>query len=139
MDVHTPQQRSFNMSRICSRDTKPELIVRSLLHRMGYRFRLHRSDLPGSPDITLPRYNTIIFVHGCFWHRHKGCKYSTMPVTNNEKWKKKFKENVTRDKKNQQKAIRLGWNVLIIWECEIRAPEVLKQRLNTCLKRSSDK
>lgn len=129
MDVHTPEQRSFNMSRIKSRDTKPEKIVRSLLHRLGYRFRLHVKKLPGCPDIVLPRYKTIIYVHGCFWHRHSGCRYTTTPMSNSDTWAKKFQENVIRDKKNSEEAKRLGWRPIIIWECEIHDSQKLQERL----------
>jgi DNA mismatch endonuclease (patch repair protein) len=107
------------MSRIRGKDTKPELIVRSLLHRMGYRFRLHRNDLPGKPDIVLPKYKTVIFVHGCFWHRHKGCKYAYKPKSRVDFWQKKFKENVQRDKKKQAELKKAGWKIIIIWECQV--------------------
>lgn len=97
-DVFTPEKRSDVMSRIKGRNTKPELVVRSLLHRMGYRFRLHRTDLPGKPDIVLPRYRTVIFVHGCFWHRHKGCRLAYTPKSRMEFWSTKFESNMIRDK-----------------------------------------
>jgi DNA mismatch endonuclease (patch repair protein) len=133
MDVHTPAQRSFNMSRIRSKDTKPELLVRRLLHHMGYRFRLHRRDLPGSPDVVLPRYNVLIYIHGCFWHRHDGCRFSTTPATNTEKWQKKFQENMLRDQKNREEALRIGWLPIVVWECETRDLDVLASRLETLL------
>ncbi|MDD5169002.1 MAG: DNA mismatch endonuclease Vsr, partial [Syntrophales bacterium] len=100
-DRLTKEKRSWNMRRITARNTKPEMTVRSLLHELGYRFRVHRKDLPGKPDIVLPRYKTAIFVNGCFWHRHHGCKNATMPKTNAEFWKKKLSENVERDSKKQ--------------------------------------
>jgi DNA mismatch endonuclease (patch repair protein) len=106
------------MSRIKSGNTKPEMIVRSLLHKLGYRFRLHRKDLPGKPDIVLPRYKSVIFVHGCFWHRHKGCKNATSPKTKIIFWREKFKANVERDRKVQKELNSMGWSILIIWECE---------------------
>ncbi len=106
------------MSRIRGKDTKPELRVRSQLHRMGYRFRLHRKDLPGRPDIVLPKYDTVIFVHGCFWHRHKGCRFAYTPKTRPEFWKKKFGGNIRRDRTNINLLRKQGWKVLIIWECE---------------------
>ncbi|MBN2455469.1 MAG: DNA mismatch endonuclease Vsr [Sedimentisphaerales bacterium] len=106
------------MSRIRSENTKPEIIVRSILHKMGYRFRLHRKDLPGKPDIVLPKYKTVIFVHGCFWHRHKGCKRCTMPSTKPDYWTAKFKHNLQRDKNNQRLLNTLGWQTIIIWECQ---------------------
>lgn len=133
MDVHTPEQRSFNMSRIKSRDTKPERRVRSLLHMLGYRFRLHSNQLPGRPDIVLPKYKTLIYVHGCFWHRHDGCKFKTDPATNREKWQIKFKENINRDERNIRNAIQMGWNPVVVWECETHNIEELAIRLDSLL------
>lgn len=117
------------MSRIRSSDTKPEIAVRSLLHRMGFRFRLHRKDLPGNPDIVLPKYKTVIFVHGCFWHRHEGCKYAYNPKSNTASWKKKFKSNIQRDKVVLSQLETAGWNVIVVWECEIKDSVKLKRRL----------
>ena len=134
MDVHTPAQRSFNMSRIRSRDTKPEHKVRSLLHKLGYRFRLHLGNLPGCPDIVLPKYRTLIYVHGCFWHRHEGCRFSTTPATNTGKWLKKFQENIARDTRNQKEAQQLGWTSIVVWECETRDSTELSCRLDSLLK-----
>ncbi len=132
MDTLTKEKRSWNMSRIRSKDTAPELTVRSLLHRNGFRFRLHVKDLPGKPDIVLPKYKTVIEVRGCFWHRHPGCKIATTPSTNTEFWQKKFAQNVARDKENEEKLKQLGWNVIIIWSCELSSiPEVLKQRFGS--------
>ena len=108
------------MSRIKSGNTKPEMIVRSLLHRMGYRFRLHRKDLPGKPDIVLPKYKTLIFVHGCFWHMHKGCKRSNIPKTNKEYWGPKLKRNKENDEKNKKKLLKCGWKVITVWECKVK-------------------
>ena len=119
MDRLTPEKRSWNMSRIKSKDTTPERIVRSFLHRNGFRFRLHVKDLSGKPDIVLPKYKTVIEVRGCYWHRHEGCKDATMPSTNTEFWQKKFAENVARDKRTEQELKKLGWNVIVVWECEI--------------------
>ncbi len=113
-------QRSRNMSAIKSKNTKPEITVRKLLHSMGYRFRLHRKDLPGSPDIVLPKYKTVIFVHGCFWHRHENCKYATTPKTRKEFWEKKFRENINRDNLNQANLLLKGWKIIIIWECQLK-------------------
>ena len=121
--------RSWNMSRIRSKDTGPELIVRSLLHRMGYRFRLHRKDLPGRPDIVLPRYRTVVFVHGCFWHRHRDCKHAYTPKSRISFWKSKFAQNVSRDRRVRTELAAAGWNVVIVWECEIRDVELLESRL----------
>lgn len=120
MDKHTPEQRKRNMSAVKGKDTKPELLVRKLLHALGYRFRIQRKDLPGRPDIVLPRYKTAIFVNGCFWHRHEGCKYASTPSTNSEFWEKKFTANVERDARNYAALKALGWKVLIIWECEVK-------------------
>jgi len=118
VDRITKDQRSRIMSKIRSKDTQPEIIVRSLLHRMGYRFRLHRKDLPGKPDIVLPKYKTVIFVHGCFWHQHKGCKKASIPKSNTNFWQKKLSENHERDLKKQQELKKLGWKVIVIWECK---------------------
>ena len=127
------EQRSRNMSAIKSKNTKPEITVRKLLHSMGYRFRLHKKDLPGSPDIVLPKYKTVIFVHGCFWHRHQNCKYASNPKTRREFWEKKFKENIERDKKNQEKLKNLGWKTKIVWECEIKKQDKLIKKIEDFL------
>ncbi len=126
VDVHTKEQRSFNMSRIRGGDTKPEMIVRSLVHSMGFRYRLHRKDLPGKPDIVLPRHKKIIFVHGCFWHSHN-CKYGKVfPKTNSDFWENKRSETVLRDARNI-KALRAGgWEVLVVWGCEVCCLEELR-------------
>ncbi len=130
MDVHSPKQRSYNMSQIKGRDTKPELLVRSLLHRLGYRFRLYRKDLSGNPDIVLSKYRTIIFVHGCFWHQHKGCKNSTIPKTHRYKWLEKLDGNVKRDERNMKILKKHSWKVLTVWECELtKKPAALKRKL----------
>jgi DNA mismatch endonuclease (patch repair protein) len=121
--------RSHNMAAIKGRDTSPELMVRKILHRLGYRFRLHRRDLPGTPDIVLPRYRTVIFVHGCFWHRHPGCRYSTNPKTRKEFWEEKFLKNVERDCIQHAKLNAMGWAVETIWECETRNHIELSRRL----------
>ena len=127
------EQRSRNMSAIKSKNTKPEITVRKLLHSMGYRFRLHKKDLPGSPDIVLPKYKTVIFVHGCFWHRHQNCKYASNPKTRREFWEKKFKENIERDKKTQEKLKNLGWKTKIVWECEIKKQDKLIKKIEDFL------
>ena len=129
-DIISKEKRSWNMSRIKGKNTKPERIVRSVLHRMGYRFRLHRKDLPGKPDIVLPKYRTVIFVHGCFWHRHKGCKYAYTPKSRVDFWKKKFKENVKRDKKKREELVKAGWKIVIVWECRLRNSDKLKEYLH---------
>ena len=124
------EQRSRNMSAIKSKNTKPEIAVRKLLHSMGYRFRLHRKDLPGSPDIVLPKYKTVIFVHGCFWHRHENCKYASTPKTRKEFWENKFKSNLKRDAEVQEKIKNIGWQSVVIWECEIKNKSKLKNIFN---------
>jgi DNA mismatch endonuclease, patch repair protein len=108
------------MAQIRSKDTKPEFAVRSLLHKMGYRFRLHRRDLPGNPDIVMPKYRSVIFVHGCFWHFHKKCRDGKIPATNKKYWSKKLQNNQLRDKTNIKKLREGGWRVLVIWECEVK-------------------
>ena len=123
------EQRSRNMSAIKSKNTKPEIFVRKLLHSKGYRFRLHKKDLPGSPDIVLPKYKTVIFVHGCFWHRHKNCKYASTPKTRQEFWEAKFRENINRDKLNQENLSSKGWKIIIVWECEIKDKDFDLNRL----------
>lgn len=133
MDHLTPERRSWNMGRIRSRDTLPEKAVRSLLHRLGYRFRLHRRDLPGIPDIVLPRYRSVVMVHGCFWHRHPNCKYAYMPKTRLDFWQAKFDANVRRDAEVHSLLEDLGWRVLIVWECELRDMRLLEVRLRDFL------
>lgn len=119
MDVMTPEQRSRNMSRIRGKDTKPELLLRSMLHAAGFRFRLHHTGLPGRPDIVLPRYRTAIFVHGCFWHRHSGCRYATKPKTRQDFWEEKFRATIARDIENVKQLHLAGWQVITVWECEL--------------------
>lgn len=116
-DVVDSVTRSRMMSSIKGKNTKPEIRLRRYLHAQGFRFRLHRSDLPGSPDLVLPRYRLAIFVHGCFWHRHPDCFYATTPQTRPEFWRSKFDANMRRDESNQRELARLGWRVLIVWEC----------------------
>lgn len=125
MDNLSPEKRSWNMSRIKNRDTQPEKVVRSLLHRMGYRFRLHRKDLPGKPDIVLPKYKTIILVHGCYWHRHEDCRYAYTPKSNVKFWNQKFDANIKHDKKVKKTLQNSGWKVHIIWECETKSEDKL--------------
>ncbi len=133
MDRLTPERRSWNMSRICAANTKPELTVRSMLHHMGYRFRLHRKSLPGKPDIILPKYKTIVFVHGCFWHRHEACQYAYFPKSRVSFWEKKFKSNMERDSRNKSELELLGWKVIVIWECELSDMQALASKLFNCL------
>lgn len=121
MDVHSRPTRKFNMSQIKAGDTKPEMIVRKFLHANGFRYRLHNKKLPGKPDITLPKYNTLIFVHGCFWHAHEGCKYFKLPKTRTDFWKDKLYKNKQRDEINIKKLESMGWYVIIVWECELKS------------------
>lgn len=121
VDTISGAHRSWNMSRIKGRNTGPELRLRSLLHRAGFRFRLHTKDLPGKPDVVLPRYRTAIFVHGCFWHRHEGCRNATMPSTRAEFWQEKFDGNVERDRRNRTALEAAGWTVITVWECDLKA------------------
>jgi DNA mismatch endonuclease (patch repair protein) len=137
-DHLSPEERSELMSRINSTETEPEQVTRSLLHKAGYRFRKNVSDLPGTPDAVLPKYDTVIFVHGCYWHRHDCRKGRSMPSTNKKFWKEKFERNVERDKENRKELEELGWQVLTIWECELNedpmaAVEGLMERLDSQL------
>jgi DNA mismatch endonuclease, patch repair protein len=127
-DVHSKEVRSYNMSRIKAKNTSPELIVRKFLFSKGFRYRLHDKKLPGKPDIVLPKYKTVIQVHGCFWHSHIGCKYFVVPKTKKEWWIEKLNKNTERDIQNIQHLNKLGWKVITIWECELK-----KQRQETTL------
>lgn len=126
-------QRSFNMSRIRSKDTSPEIRVRSAIHRLGYRYRLYVSNLPGKPDIVMPRYRTAIFVNGCFWHQHEGCKRATVPKTNTDYWQEKFRRTMDRDKRSHAALLQTGWKVLVIWECQTQDGSALKNLLKEIL------
>ena len=119
-DVHEPEIRSYNMSRIRGKDTKPEMMVRKFLHAKGFRYKLHDKSLPGKPDIVLPKYRTIIQIHGCFWHGHDGCRYYKVPGTRTEWWLDKINKTKQQDVENYMKLKDLGWNVLIIFECELK-------------------
>lgn len=118
-DHISPEHRSWNMSRIKGKDTSIEVQVRSWLFSRGFRFRKNDKRYPGKPDIVLPKYKTVIFINGCFWHRHEGCKYATTPKTNREYWEKKFERNVTNDRLHQQQLEDMGWQVIVLWECEL--------------------
>ena len=131
-DIVSEEQRSYNMSRIRGRDTKPEIAVRSALHRLGYRFTVNgprNRSLAGRPDIVLPKYRTVVFVHGCFWHRHAGCRYASTPSSRKEFWRAKFAANVMRDQRNAERLEAEGWKVIVVWECETRNPVELSQLL----------
>jgi DNA mismatch endonuclease (patch repair protein) len=136
-DNLTAQQRSRNMSRVKGRDTKPELLVRSVVHRLGYRFRLHGKELPGRPDLVLPRHRKVIFVHGCFWHGHAGCRRAARPSTNREFWDRKIEGNVARDAANTKALRRAGWKVLVVWQCALKDRARLEKRLRGFLSESS--
>jgi DNA mismatch endonuclease (patch repair protein) len=139
VDVFSQEKRKWLMSRIQKMHTKPEKIVRSLIHRMGYRFRIQRKNLPGNPDIVLPRYNTLIFVNGCFWHGHKNCRKGKRPVTNKAFWNQKIDSNIQRDQANYKKLKAHGWKVLVIWECETKNPVSLCEKLEKTFNGKSEK
>ena len=120
-DVFTKQKRSEVMSRIRGTDTKPEMLIRRYLHGLGFRFRLHKKGVPGTPDLWLPKYNAAIFVNGCYWHQHQGCKYAYMPKQNRRFWKAKFESNIARDLENLAALKAHGIRVLVIWECQLRS------------------
>lgn len=124
-DVHTVVVRSKNMRAIKATNTKPELFVRKYLHAAGFRFRVHRKELPGKPDIVLPKYRAIVFVHGCFWHCHPGCKFAVIPMTRRAFWQEKLEKNFNRDKRQIAELEAMGWRVFVIWECEVKKPIIL--------------
>ena len=137
MRHESPEKSSNRLAAVGSRDTAPEWIVRRMFHGMGLRFRLHRNTLPGCPDIVLPRWSTVVFVSGCFWHRHSGCRLAQDPQRNSEFWQAKFRRNVERDRENQRELRRLGWRVVTIWECETKSPERLLRRLRRLFSRDA--
>jgi len=122
VDFLSPRERSERMSRIRGKDTRPELALRKVLHGLGFRYRLHGKNLPGKPDLVFPRYKTVVFVHGCFWHRHPGCSIATTPKSNTPFWVEKFEKNVARDANVTAQLEKQGWNVLVAWECELSSP-----------------
>lgn len=137
-DVHDRETRSRNMAAIKGRDTKPEVWLRKELFKRGFRYRIHRKDLPGRPDIVLPRFKTVIFVNGCFWHSHTGCVYFTRPSSNHDFWAQKLSGNKNRDRKNYAALLEAGWKVIIVWECAIKGskkqePDALINRITTQL------
>ena len=129
-DTLSQTQRSYNMSLIRGKNTKPEILVRKELHARGFRFRLHNKNLPGSPDIVLPKYGVAIMINGCFWHGHKGCKYATKPKSNVEFWETKIARNRHRDEVTNAHLEALGWHVITVWECELRGKSILASRLD---------
>lgn len=139
MDKISPERRSENMRRIRSTGTKPELLVRSLLHKLGYRFRLHRADLPGKPDIVFPSRHKAIFVHGCFWHQHRGCIDGRIPKSNSEYWREKLVRNKARDAASRRRLSRMGWPTLVVWECDARDEVSLSNELKKFLGQKNSK
>lgn len=137
MDIVTPERRSAIMSRIRSRDTRPELRVRRAAHRLGLRFRLHRRDLPGTPDLVFPGRRKAVFVHGCFWHSHSGCKYAYKPKSNVEFWQNKIQKNVDRDIRAKRELEAGGWDVIVIWECETKDDDKLARILNSQIRNAA--
>jgi DNA mismatch endonuclease, patch repair protein len=133
MDSLTPAQRSERMARIRSKNTQPEVRVRRLVHRLGYRFRLHRNGMPGRPDLVFPARRKVIFVHGCFWHAHEGCNVANLPKSNTEFWREKFARNRERDATNRSALVNDGWDVMILWECEISKPDIVMAALTSFL------
>ncbi|WP_210191580.1 very short patch repair endonuclease [Rhodomicrobium sp. R_RK_3] len=129
MDNLDPEQRRKTMRAVRSRDTTPEIIVRRMAHRLGLRFRLHRRDLPGNPDLVFPRYHLAVFVHGCFWHRHPDCDHATMPRTRVDYWTNKFNQTIARDAAAIEGLKSIGWRALVLWECRLREPEYIKNAL----------
>lgn len=138
-DIKSKESRSYNMSRISGKDTKPEELVRKYLFSKGFRYRKNVHTLPGSPDLVLPKYHTVIFVNGCFWHGHKNCKYFVWPKSNTEFWRKKIEANMERDKRKKSQLEDMGWSVLTVWECELRPKErqTTLERLENTLKHLS--
>src|SRR3954469_6451150 len=132
-DVHTKEQRRKNMAAIKGKNTKPEILVRKFLHSKGYRFRLHDKKLPGKPDIVLPKYKTVIFIHGCFWHGHKGCKYYVVPKTRTEWWLNKINGNIANDTKAIKALKKEGWKIIMLWECDLKKNKSgrILQKLNS--------
>jgi DNA mismatch endonuclease, patch repair protein len=133
-DVHTKKQRSYNMSRIKGKNTKPEMLVRKFLHANGYRYKLHDKNLPGKPDIVLPKYQTVIFVHGCFWHGHSNCKYFVVPKIRTQWWTDKINRNKANDEKAVKALKKDGWKVITVWECKLK-PAKLENTLTAILKK----
>lgn len=138
-DIVSPEVRSRMMSGIRGKDTKPELLIRSQLHSLGFRYHLHDSRIPGKPDMVFPKYSAVILVHGCFWHGHKGCRRATRPATNESFWNQKLDGNIRRDERFKAELRRLGWKVLVVWECETHKPEKLIPKLSSFLNGQTNK
>ncbi|SFA50194.1 T/G mismatch-specific endonuclease [Pedobacter suwonensis] len=136
-DVHSKEIRSYNMSRIKGKNTKPEMLVRQFLHAHGYRYRLHVKDMPGKPDIVLPKYKTVIFIQGCFWHGHDQCRYYVVPKTKTDWWLEKINGNKSKDKQNIEKLKQMGWTVIEVWECDLKSKK-LGNTLHTLAERLYD-
>ena len=136
-DIVNSKRRSEMMAGVRGRDTAPELAVRRIAHRMGFRFRVHRKGLPGRPDLVFPRHRLVVFVHGCFWHRHEGCRYASTPKSRIDFWTDKFAANVDRDARQQAALRALGWQVLVIWECESKRSAFVERRLSAFVRRES--
>ncbi|QNA44665.1 very short patch repair endonuclease [Lacibacter sediminis] len=135
-DVHTKEQRRFNMQQIKGKNTKPEMLVRKYLHAQGFRYKLHDKTLPGKPDLVLPKYKTVIFIHGCFWHGHRNCKYFIVPKTRTEWWTDKINKNIANDLKAMKLLKKDGWKIITIWECKLK-PVKLQQALTALVKKLS--
>lgn len=133
MDKLSAHRRSWNMGRIKGKDTKPEMKLRTVLHRLGYRYRLNQKNLPGKPDLVFAKYRTVIFVHGCFWHQHEQCREGRLPSSNLEYWKPKLEKNVLRDIRNKAMLESLGWQVITIWECELQHIDTVIQKILTMM------
>lgn len=129
LDRITTEQRSHNMRAVKQKNTKPEMVVRQMLHRLGYRFRVHQRNLPGTPDVVLARHKTVVFVHGCFWHGHEGCTRATLPTTRTDFWRLKQERNQLRDVRNHSELSELGYRIVVIWECELKNRLSVEQRL----------
>lgn len=138
MDHVSPERRSYIMRLVKPTNNKTEIAVRRILHHLGFRFRLHGQDLPGKPDVILPKWQVIILVHGCFWHRHARCRKATTPKTKVAYWKRKFQENVKRDRRVRAQLRRLGWRVCVVWQCELTFPEKLARRLGAFIRAADD-
>lgn len=131
-DTHSKEARSYNMSRIRSKDTNPEMIVRKFLHKNGFRYRLHVKNMPGKPDIVLRKYKTVILIHGCFWHGHEGCRYFVAPKSNRSYWLPKIEKNINRDIEHEKKLRSKGWEMIKIWECELKK-KIVEKTLNNLI------